>query len=141
MKTCTKCNEEKEFEFFAKRSKSPDGLNVWCKECFKEYDRTRYLNGDKERKNNNKIKIKRAARNHIWNHLISNPCVDCGESDPLVLEFDHRDDSGKLGNISAMQEHSIERIQAEIEKCDIRCANCHRRRTIKQLGLWRGKML
>ena len=123
MKTCTRCKENKSIELFAKRSKSPDGLNTWCKSCFKEYDRDRYLNGDKERKAANKERIKEAARDHIWNYLLLNPCIDCGESDPLVLEFDHRDDCNKVGNISNMMESSIEKLQLEIDKCDIRCGS------------------
>ena len=54
-------------------------------------------------------------------------CVDCGEDNSLVLEFDHVTGE-KKSNVSDMgnQSYSIKTIQKEIEKCEIRCANCHR---------------
>ena len=65
------------------------------------------------------------------------PCVDCGEADLLVLDFDHRDPSTKRLEISSMLEgYSWAAISAEIATCDVRCSNCHRRRTAHQFG-WR----
>lgn len=56
--------------------------------------------------------------------------MDCGEADPIVLEFDHVRGE-KADNISRMVHgtRSIAAIQAEIDKCEVVCANCHRRRT------------
>lgn len=65
-------------------------------------------------------------------YLAEHPCVDCGEADPIVLEFDHRDPASKVGNIADIINRSgwgLKRLQAEIEKCDVRCCNCHRKRT------------
>jgi hypothetical protein len=71
----------------------------------------------------------------VLDYLRTHPCVDCGESDPVVLEFDHVRGK-KDGSISAMVSagRPIAVIQAEIEKCDVRCANCHRETTVTQLG-------
>lgn len=80
----------------------------------------------KEFKKQNKLKVEE----FILSYLKENPCVDCGENDIRCLEFDHvRGDKSK--NISAMKSnnYSVEFIKSEIEKCDVRCANCHRRRT------------
>lgn len=67
-------------------------------------------------------------------YLEEHPCVDCGESDPVVLDFDHVDPADKFDGISHMirAAYSLARLQAEIAKCQIRCANCHRRRTYEQ---------
>jgi hypothetical protein len=55
--------------------------------------------------------------------------VDCGESDPIVLEFDHVR-GVKRGEISRLKTMvSLETLAEEIAKCDVRCANCHRRKT------------
>jgi hypothetical protein len=71
----------------------------------------------------------------VLEYLLTHPCVDCGETDPVVLEFDHLRD--KLGNISAMYGHAWRSILAEIAKCDVVCANCHRRRTARRVGAFR----
>lgn len=74
----------------------------------------------------------------VAEYLTTHPCVDCGERDPVVLEFDHRDPASKSGDVGRLV-HSGKRavVQAEIEKCDVRCGNCHRIRTAKQFGSYR----
>lgn len=81
-----------------------------------------------------KAKIRIIVRKLILDHLQMNPCVDCGERDPIVLEFDHRGE--KKFNISAAYTvgYSVAAVSAEIAKCDVRCANCHRRKTYKERG-------
>ncbi|HEV2249988.1 MAG TPA: hypothetical protein VGT60_05735 [Candidatus Limnocylindria bacterium] len=55
----------------------------------------------------------------------------------IVLEFDHRDPRNKLGNVGTMMlSRRWQRVRAEIEKCDVRCVNCHRRKTAVTLN-WR----
>ena len=59
------------------------------------------------------------------------PCKDCGVSYPYyVMDFDHcRGDKGREVSLLVNAPASIERLQAEIDKCDVVCANCHRQRT------------
>lgn len=54
-------------------------------------------------------------------------CVDCGEKNPLVLDFDHVRGK-KIECVSNMMRgaYGIKSIQKEINKCEIRCSNCHR---------------
>lgn len=73
----------------------------------------------------------------LLEYLSFNHCIDCGETDPIVLEFDHRDQIDKKFNVGKMVNgghFSWEKIKTEIEKCDVRCANCHRRRTYFQFS-------
>ena len=67
----------------------------------------------------------------LIDYLKRNPCIDCGESDIVVLEFDHRDRALKsiLVSEAVRQGWKWERIEDEIKKCDVVCSNCHRRRT------------
>ncbi len=54
-------------------------------------------------------------------------CIDCGENNPLVLDFDHVK-GDKVMAVSDMigSAYSLAAIQKEIEKCEVRCSNCHR---------------
>jgi len=56
-------------------------------------------------------------------------CVRCGESDPACLDFHHRDPKQKLLSLAAVGTYgwAIAKMQAEIAKCDLICANCHRK--------------
>ena len=77
----------------------------------------------------------------IFEYLQGHPCVDCGEADPLVLEFDHVR-GVKSGNISQMMAYCVSeaRLLEEIAKCEVRCANCHRRVTAIRGGWYRAKI-
>ncbi len=73
-------------------------------------------------------------RSNIQNLILeilrdSNGCVDCGESDPVCLEFDHTDPSTKEFNIGDSYSKAEDKVLREIQKCEIVCANCHRKRT------------
>jgi len=57
-------------------------------------------------------------------------CVDCGERDPVVLDFHHL--HGKTFNINRAYQCSIKRILEELAKCVLLCANCHRRREYRK---------
>lgn len=62
--------------------------------------------------------------------LKNKPCADCGiQYPPYVMDFDHRPGEVKMENVGAMSRFSEEAIAAEIAKCDLVCANCHRERT------------
>lgn len=82
-------------------------------------------------------KSKENSQRRLFEYLLDHPCVDCGEPDPMVLEFDHLRD--KVANVSYMV--AVKKpwnvILAEIAKCEVRCANCHRRRTLERCGAFR----
>lgn len=63
------------------------------------------------------------------------PCADCGQQyPPWVMQFDHRPGTKKLGDVASMVglAVSVEKLEAEIKKCDVTCANCHADRTYKR---------
>ena len=101
------------------------------------YDRDWYAT-NKERLRNVKSKRTKQSRKRnsqfVFEYLMTHPCIDCGEDDPIVLEFDHK--GNKSINVSDMisRSYSIEKIKLEIQKCDVRCANCHRRKTAKDFN-------
>lgn len=54
-------------------------------------------------------------------------CGTCGEKDPSCLDFHHRDRTTKEGHIGEFRKFGMKRLLAEIAKCDVLCANCHRK--------------
>src|SRR5713101_3507910 len=72
-------------------------------------------------------RISEDNRTKLFAYLSQHPCVDCGETDAHVLEFDHVKGK-KSNNISkmVMDGYSWSTIETEIAKCEVRCANCHR---------------
>lgn len=77
-------------------------------------------------------------RAKLREHLSVCKCVDCGEKDPIVLDFDHRRSRDKFKIVAKMLSghYSWLSVKKEIDKCDVRCANCHRRKTYKEQKSW-----
>lgn len=54
-------------------------------------------------------------------------CVKCGITNPVVLDFHHKNEENKLFTVSTFRRAvGFDRIKSEIKKCDVICANCHR---------------
>jgi hypothetical protein len=133
MKKCVKCTFDKDEEEFV--LKQGGTLNSWCKECVRKKAKEKYDNNREqyiERAKQKNLKF----RKYLYDYLQKHPCVDCGESDPIVLQFDHRIREEKEYVISNMRMKSFEIIDKEISKCDVRCANCHVRKTAKQMNYY-----
>lgn len=82
------------------------------------------------------------VRKDLLEFLLTKECLDCGEKDPRVLDFDHRDPAKKVKSVANMLSghYSWKSVLKEIKKCEIRCANCHRRKNHKQFKYY-GKKL
>lgn len=132
-KRCSRCGEMKLLDEFGIKNKTTGLRASRCRGCMRAYGREHYRK--------NKASYLRKARRHqtedrarvraaVADHLRAHPCVDCGEPDILLLDFDHRDRSLKRASVSRMVgTGSLGLVMDEIAKCDVRCANCHRRRT------------
>jgi formate-dependent nitrite reductase cytochrome c552 subunit len=70
----------------------------------------------------------------VLDQLRTVPCADCGGVfAQCAMDFDHRDPASKSMRVTAMVGRAgIRRILAEVAKCDIVCANCHRLRTFER---------
>jgi hypothetical protein len=81
----------------------------------------------KQRSKKRNRKQRNANKAYVDKIKVESSCVDCGEGNPLVLDFDHVKGE-KVGDISSMvyQSYCVESIQKEIDKCEVRCSNCHR---------------
>lgn len=71
------------------------------------------------------------AHTQLLRELKRLPCADCEEAFPSeAMDFDHRDPSKKSFEVMKRAGGvSLARLLAEVEKCDVVCANCHRIRT------------
>ncbi|MGH7484802.1 MAG: hypothetical protein ACREMY_04230 [bacterium] len=121
---------------FAFKSAATGALNSHCRSCHAAYRRQHYLDNRLDYFRQAMAQTRRKtleAQGRLRAYLMSHPCVDCGEKVVATLDFDHRDPATKELTIAQMVGRRTWRsISAEIEKCEIRCANCHRRRTIAQ---------
>jgi hypothetical protein len=139
MRTCTRCGETKPLHQFPPvRRSEPEKLQYWCRDCFSEANkRTYWKNPERERARALLLKTRKREENRrrAIEFLLAHPCVGCGEKDIVVLQFDHLRD--KKFNVSTMIANgsSWKRIEAEIAKCVVRCANCHRLKTAKSWNL------
>lgn len=139
---CSKCEVNQDEVNFSYKYKSLGIRKKVCKVCDKTY-RKDYYENNKTKALSYSFKSTKEIRQRnsqfVWNYLKEHPCVKCNESDPIVLEFDHRDNSNKEFEISRMVSNSngLQKIKEEIEKCDVLCANCHRRKTAKQFNWYK----
>lgn len=135
MKTCPGCKITKPLTAFASNIGRSDSVQSYCRKCKSLQDHTYYAK-NREAHYARVKRLLQVNKGKLWNYLKSHPCVDCGENNPIVLEFDHVK-SGKKGSISFLinnLKYSWPSIELEIEKCEVRCANCHRIKTFKQFG-------
>lgn len=89
-------------------------------------------------KNDYKLRERAKLKLLVYGYLAIHPCVDCGEANAIVLEFDHVR-GNKKSSIARMINDckNWEDIEAEIEKCEVRCANCHRKKTFAASQYWK----
>src|SRR6267143_2767210 len=132
MRACTKCGEVKPLDQFPPVRRGEPKLQSWCRECFAAYGREYY-------RKNREVQKARLLRNtaarradnqrRMIEYLRAHPCVDCGEADIVVLQFDHLADKERDVSSMLSGSWSWSAIEKEIAKCEVRCANCHRLRT------------
>lgn len=135
-KTCARCKVPKPFDDFGIKNREKGWRHCYCKDCMKEFRKEHYHSAPgpyRERAKARKEDIKRL----YFEFLSTRSCVDCGEDDPVLLEPDHVRGQ-KSANVSVLlrEGRSWAAVQAELEKCDVRCVTCHRKKTARDQG-WR----
>jgi hypothetical protein len=142
LKTCVTCGKTKDETEFNYRNKLLGRRWGTCRECQSKQKKDWYERNRETHVTNTRVYKRKAiaeAQQFIWDYLSTHPCVDCGESNPVVLEFDHvRGRKRKAVGDLARQGYSIDAIRREIAKTEVRCANCHRIKTHRERGWFRG---
>lgn len=134
VKRCLKCGEEKAPDAFH-RWKKEDGRQPWCKPCRKAYDRE-YHARTRERRRETRRRHRAEFLRWFRDLKMSRPCADCGSYFPHpCMQFDHLPGAPKRDNVGTLMRFSSKQlILAEIEHCELVCANCHALRTFYRLG-------
>lgn len=137
-KRCSTCGVRRPVSDFNVRRAAPDQLQSRCRPCSQQWYRDNSVTHRANVRRNTQTLLQR-NRTLQTDYLLEHPCVDCGERDLRCLDFDHREGCGKVADIGKLMSsaYAWSRILEEIEKCDVRCANCHRRRTAERAGWWR----
>ena len=102
------------------------GTRPWSKYCSKKCTNSSPM----RRKNTRDFQAGRRGRiNEIKMKL---GCSICGyNKHPAALDFDHIDPALKSFTLSQDPKRAWSKIEAEIKKCRVLCANCHRIETVK----------
>ena len=140
---CISCHKVLPPENFRWKNKKLGYRIARCKSCDKVHRAELFKHrAVKDRTSRSNLKQVKILQRMVKDIKANTPCVDCGVLyPPYVMDFDHRDPSTKIDKVSrlASQTTSRERLLAEIEKCDLVCANCHRERTYFCYQLQRGE--
>lgn len=117
---------EKRREYLRRWSKTPKGRA--------KAKRSRKRNFELNReKNLKRMKLYYNRNKELIGRYKNRPCMDCGGwYEPCQMDFDHRPNEKKLFGISIYRSLKLSSIIAELRKCDIVCANCHRLRTFNR---------
>jgi len=138
-KLCPKCGLTKPLEEFSSRNLQNYKPVSYCRSCQRNYCKKHYerlKTVHNVRRYERQQRARSVNRRFVDSYLQQHPCADCGEHDIRVLEFDHVRGK-KLDSISEMiYQASFSRLSSELQKCEVRCANCHRRKTARQFR-WR----
>lgn len=138
---CSKCGFSKALTEFPFRNKLKGTHHSYCLECGRKWVKNHYDKNVQyyvQKANQRRKEVIHVLNEKIYDYLENHPCVDCGESDPVVLEFDHvRGEKSYEVSTLGWRLASWNSLLREIAKCEVRCANCHRRKTAKQRGTFR----
>jgi hypothetical protein len=100
----------------------------YSQEHFKKW----YSKEENAKKRKEQAKIQRAKslkrnRDFVRQYKEVHPCEKCGEKHPVCLDFHHKDPETKLSTVSELTVGmvSLEKLKAEIDKCQVLCRNCH----------------
>lgn len=137
MKFCSKCNTEKHEDDFSKNKNKPDGLQIWCKDCYKLLNNGSYRTGKRKQQ---VIEANRRGRQirreFVSKFKLDKGCKYCGyNKHACALDLHHTKD--KVCNVANMvnKQYKLKTIEEEISKCEVVCANCHRVITFTDVGV------
>lgn len=140
---CSACDCHKPAEEFAWRRIAERQRDSYCRPCRAAYKQKHYARNIERYKTNAaryRDRLLDERYGFLSDFLSAHPCTDCGETDVTVLEFDHLRDK-EFAIAAGIASKSWADLQREMEKCEVVCANCHRRRSATRHGYMRAVLL
>jgi hypothetical protein len=135
---CAKCGPLPTTNFYRHHRR---GYQSLCKKCKAEYNRGHYKKDrDKyiarAKKRNGEVRLR--LNELLITYLLKHPCK-CGEADPVLLDFHHKDSAQKISSIAGLMsdKRPWPEVLQEIRKCIVLCVRCHRYATAKQRGWYK----
>lgn len=128
---CGRCKEVKPIDAFRPRPDRPGQRDTFCPACRSAYGKEHYAKHRQRYIDQAAVVTARKRRERtewLFSYFAEHPCVDCGEDDPVVLEFDHLGDK-RFDVGTGIADRPWQTLLDEIARCEVVCANCHRRRT------------
>lgn len=129
-KCCGRCKEQRPIEHYRVINSLGTRRRI-CNDCYNAKRREAYRKDSTVRKGYKDSQTKRRRGIYKWldDFKRTQQCKLCSENHPACMDFHHRDPSIKQGNITELVRRgcSRETILKEITKCDVLCANCHRK--------------
>ena len=125
-KTCPRCRKSKPVSEFHRVRRGSDRLRGPCKACVSLEGKARVFTPEQKAR----AKAKQDETRAWMDSLKAEPCTDCGGTfPPVCMDWDHLPGVLKVRSVGLLLTYSRERILAEVAKCELVCANCHRIRT------------
>jgi hypothetical protein len=130
-KRCSKCGEEKSADAFSTHARTADLLQPYCKGCMSKINRARYVAKrfarltDEEKKQMRRQHVNMTV---LGEFLRRHPC-ECSESHPSVLLLVLKTTGREFPILDKLKKITTESLEATLDRCVVRCANCHRRAT------------
>lgn len=137
--TCPRCQRDLGVAEFGFRDRQHTRRQSYCRACQNHAWREWYAEPANKERHLALVAARRRRRIQRNRALVSaakdRPCEDCGgEFDTEVMDLDHITGE-KLGEVSSMiYTAATSAVRREIAKCEVVCANCHRRRTRRRAG-------
>lgn len=129
VQTCRECGVEKPLDAdqFYRDGSRKSGFHIRCKPCY-----SRWMRQVQDPARQRTYNRRSHERKRVWAiSLKDKPCADCGGTfPPYVMDFDHVR-GVKTANVAELLWGNVSKdiVLAEIAKCELVCANCHRIRT------------